>query len=123
MDSSLIGLTLQETYRHVSLAVHADLSFDLSFDTAVLENLCHWFDLQTHGRGIPVSTTDFPLWDIFITTPHRGSEDLLFAILFIALFLMAGSSRLSIAFLLCLPYVRDILSLQAWLHTYPHMGL
>ena len=59
MDSSLIGLTLQATYKHVGLALHAHLSFNLSFDMAVLENLCHWFDLQTLERGIPVPTKIF----------------------------------------------------------------
>ena len=53
MDSSLIGLTLQETYGHIGLALHADLSFDLSFDKAILMNLGHWLGLQTLGRGIP----------------------------------------------------------------------
>ena len=80
MDSSLIGLTLQETYRHIGLALHADLSFDLSFDKAILKNLGHWLGLQTLGRRIPVSSEDLPLWDIVVTAFYRGSEDLLFTI-------------------------------------------
>ena len=78
----MIGLTLQETYRHISLAWHADLSFDLSFDKAILKNLGCWLGLQTLGRGIPVSSEGLPLWDIVVTAFHRGSEDLLFAIPF-----------------------------------------
>ena len=39
MDSSLIVLTLQKTHRHIVLALHADVSFDLSFDKAILKNL------------------------------------------------------------------------------------
>ena len=99
MDSSLFGLTLQETYRHINLAFHADLPFVLSFDKAILKNLGHWLGLQTLRRGIPVSSEDLPLWDIVVTAFHRGSEDLLFAIPFVAQIFMAGSS--SVAFLLC----------------------
>ena len=93
MDSSLmIGLTLQETYRHIGLALHVDLSFDLSFDKAILKNLGSWLGLQTLGRGIPVSSE-------VVTAFHRGSEDLLFAIPFVVQIFMAGSSRM--AFLPC----------------------
>ena len=52
MDSSLIGLTLWEAYRHIGLALHADLSFDLSFDKVILKNLNCWLGLQTLGRSI-----------------------------------------------------------------------
>ena len=61
------------------------------------------------------------LCGIVITTLHRGSKDFIFAILFVVQFLMAGSSIM--AFLPCFPYVRNILSLLAWLHTYPYIGL
>ena len=114
MDSPVIGLTLQETYRHIGLALHVDLSFDLSFDKVILKNLGYWLGLQTLGRVIPVSSEDLPLWDIVITAFHRGSEDLLFVIPFVAQVFMAGSG--SMAFLPCPPCVRDILSLLAWLH-------
>ena len=99
MDSPMVGLTLQETYKHIGLALHADMSFDLSFDKAILKNLGHWLGLQTLGRGIPVSSEDLPLWDIVVTPFHRGSEDLLFAIPFVAQIFTAGSS--SVAFLPC----------------------
>ena len=72
MDSPLLGLTLQETYRHVGLALQADLSVDLSFDKAILKNLGRWLGLQTLGRGMPVSSEDLPLWDIVVTAFHRG---------------------------------------------------
>ena len=72
MDSTLIGLTLQETYRHVGLALQADLSVDLSFDKAILKNLGRWLGLQTLGRGMPVSSEDLPLWDIVVTAFHRS---------------------------------------------------
>ena len=121
VDSSLFSLVLQETYRLINLAFHADLSFVLSFDKAILKNLGHWLGLQTLGRGIPVFTEDLPLWDIVVTAFHRGSEDLLCAIPFVAQIFMAGSCNM--AFLPCPPCVNDILSLLAWLHTYPHIGL
>ena len=30
------------SYRHIGAALHADLSFDLSFDEDILNNLDHW---------------------------------------------------------------------------------
>lgn len=48
------------SYRHIGAALHADLSFDLSFDEDILNNLDHWFNLQTFGMGILVSTEDLP---------------------------------------------------------------
>ena len=35
-------LTLEESYRHIGLAFNADLSFNLSFDRAILKNISHW---------------------------------------------------------------------------------
>ena len=40
-------LTLEESYRRIGLAFTADLSFNLSFDRAILKNLSHWLGLQT----------------------------------------------------------------------------
>ena len=91
VDSSLIGLTLQETYRHIGLALHANLSFDLSFD---MKNHEHWLGLQTLGKGIPVSSEALPLWNI-VTAFRRSSEDLLFIILLVALCLMADSNNMA----------------------------
>ena len=54
-----------------------------------------------------------PLWDIVTIAFHRGSEDLLFATLFVAQFLMDGSSSM-----IFLPlYIRGLFSLVAW-HAY-----
>ena len=38
VDSSLIGLTLQEIYRHIDLPLRAYLSSDLSFDKTIEES-------------------------------------------------------------------------------------
>ena len=56
-------------------ALHADLSFDLSFDRVVLKNL----DSLTLARNIPVSAEALPLLDIVVTAFHIGSQDLLLA--------------------------------------------
>ena len=61
------------------------------------------------------------LWGIVITALHRGSKDFVFAILFVVQFLMADSSTM--AFLPYFSFVRNILSLLAWLHTYPYIRL
>ena len=118
-DSSLRSLTLQESYRRIGLAFHADLSFNPSFDKTILKNLCHWLGLQTLARGFPVSTEALPLCDIIITAYHRGSQDLLFAVPLATQILMAGSHSIGIQS--TLPCVRDVLSLLAWLHTQPRV--
>ena len=120
-DSSLNSLTLEESYRHIGLAFNADSSFNLSFDSAILKNLSHWLGLQTLAKGIPVSAEALPLLDIVITASHRGPQDLLFAVPFVAQIFMAASS--SMAFQPSLPCFRELLSLLARLHGYPHMGL
>ena len=120
-DSSLNGLTLMESYRRISLAFNADLSFNLSFDRAILKNLYHWLGLQTLVRGVPTSAEALPLSDIVITASHRGPQDLLFAVPFVAQIFMAASS--SMAFQPSLPCFRKLLSLLAGLHAYPYVGL
>ena len=121
VDSSLIDLYQETIGIAIGLALHVNLSFDLSFNKpAILKNLGHWLGLQTLGRGI-LFLLKICLWGIVITALHRGSEDIIFAILFVVQFPMAGSS--TVAFLPCFPYVRNILSLLAWLHTYPYIGL
>ena len=84
------------SYGHIGAALHADLLFDLSLDEDILNNLDHWFNLQTFGMGILVSTEDLPLWDIVVTASHRGFENLILAILFVAQFLMVGFSGLAV---------------------------
>ena len=59
------------------------VSFNLSFDRAILKNLCHWLGLQTLARGVPISAEALPLSDIVITASCRGPQDLLFAVPFI----------------------------------------
>ena len=120
-DPSLNNLTLEESYRCIGLAFNADLSFNLSFDSAILKNLSHWLGLQTLAQGIPVSAEALPLLDIVITASHRGPQDLLFAVPFVAQIFMAASS--SMAFQPSLPCFREVLSLLARLHGYPHVGL
>ena len=105
----------------IGLALYVNLSFDLSFNKpAILKNLGHWLGLQTVGRGI-LFLLKICLCGILITALHRGSKDFIFAILFVVQFLMAGSG--TVAFLPCFPFVRDILSLLAWLHMYPYIRL
>ena len=110
-----------ESYRRIGLAVNADLSFDLSFDRAILNNLGHWLGLQTLARGVPVCADTLPLSDIVLTASRRGPQDLLFAVPFVAQIFMAASS--SVAFQPSLPYFRELLSLLARLYMYPHVGL
>ena len=69
-----------ESYRRIGLAVNADLSFDLSFDRAILNNLGHWLGLQTLARGVPVCADTLPLSDIVLTASRRGPQDLQLAV-------------------------------------------
>lgn len=115
---SLIGLTLQESY--IGLALCVDLSFNLSFDRAILKNLGHCLGLQILARSIPVFVNALPLWNIVLTAFHSGSQDLLFAIPFVAQIFVAGSCGM--AFQPSCTYVRGILSLLARLRTYRHVG-
>ena len=85
-----------ESYRRIGLAVNADLSFDLSFDRAILNNLGHWLGLQTLARGVPVCADTLPLSDIVLTASRRGPQDLQLAVSFVAQIFMAASS--SVAF-------------------------
>ena len=66
LDSSLIGLTLQEIYRHIGLLLHAYLSSDLSFDKTIEESwpLAWSIDSCMEGVAIPASTEVLPLQDI-----------------------------------------------------------
>ena len=120
-DPSLNNLTLEESYRRIGLAFNADLLFNLSFDSAILKNLSHWLGLQTLAKGLPVSAEALPLLDIVITASRRGPQDLLFAVPFVAQIFMAASS--SMAFQPSLPCFREVLSLLARLHGYPHVQL
>ena len=110
-----------ESYRCIGLAVNADLSFDLSFDRAILNNLGHWLGLQTLARGVPVCADTLPLSDVVLTASRRGPQDLQLAVPFVAQIFMAASS--SVAFQPSLPCFRELLSLLARLHMYPHVGL
>ena len=94
-NSSSNSLTLKESYKHIGLAFNADLLFNLSFDSAILKNLSHWLGLQTLVKGVPVSADAVPLSDIVITASHRGPQDLLFAVPFVAQIFMAASSSMA----------------------------
>ena len=107
-NSSLNSLTLKESYRYIGLAFNADLLFNLSFDSAILKNLSHWLSLQTLVKGVSVSADAVPLSDIVITASHRGPQELLFAVPFVAQIFMAASS--SMAFQPSLPCFRELLS-------------
>ena len=107
-NSSLNSLILKESYRHIGLAFNADLLFNLSFDSAILKNLSHWLGLQTLVKGVPVSADAVPLSDIVIIASHRGPQDLLFTVPFVAQIFMTASS--SMAFQPSLPCFRELLS-------------
>ena len=89
--------------------------------TAILKNLCYWLGLQTLAQDIPISAEALPLSDIVITASCRGPQDLLFAVPFVAQIFVAASC--SMTFQPSLPYFRELLSLLARLHAYPHVGL
>ena len=74
IHASLNSLTLEESYRRIGLAFNADLSFNLSFDSAILKNpiVMYWLGLQTLVKGLPVSAEALPLLDIVITASCRG---------------------------------------------------
>ena len=86
-----------------------------------MNNLGHWLGLQTLARGVPVCADTLPLSDIVLTASRRGPQDLQLAVPFVAQIFMAASS--SVAFQPSLPCFRELLSLLARLHMYPHVGL
>ena len=55
VNSSLIDLTLQKTYKQHAYwsCFTCELAFDLSFDKVILKTLGHWHGLLTFGIGIP----------------------------------------------------------------------
>ena len=65
---------MKESYRRIGLAFTADLSFNLSFDRAIL--VIGWACRLV--KGVPVSADAVPLSDTVITASHRGPQDLLF---------------------------------------------
>ena len=106
-----------ESYRHIGLAVNADLSFDLSFDRIILAT--GWACRLLQEVSLFVLT--LPLSDIVLTASRRGPQDLQLAVPFVAQTFMAASS--SVAFQPSLPCFRELLSLLARLHMYPHVKL
>ena len=92
-----------------------------SGDLCLSHNLGHWLGLQTLARGVPVCADTLPLSDIVLTASRRGPQDLKLAVPFVAQIFMAASS--SVAFQPSLPCFRELLSLLARLHMYPHVGL
>ncbi len=82
--SDLCKLILNETYRNIKVLLRSNKETDNFNDRTLLKNLGQWLGLITIGQNKPVLTIDLDLKSLLIEAYHKGLQQLLYVVPFVA---------------------------------------
>ena len=105
---------LKETFSNIKILLSADKSIANFSDRSLLKNLGHWLGLMTLARNIPILMLDLDIKPLIIDAYHKGSQELLYVVPFVAKVLEACAK--SKVFKPPCPWTIGIMNLLCELH-------
>lgn len=103
--------SLADSVLHRLVLSWEDLSFNISFDRGSLKSFDYWLGLLMLARCITVSNMKLCLCGILSSPPltDQGSQELLFAISFVAQILMAAGFTVGTCYLCLLNFIHNLM--------------
>ena len=120
-SNDLINMILKETHRNIKVLLRSDKELANFSDRSLLKNLGHWLGMLTIGKNKPILAIDLELKNLLIEAYHKGTQELLYVVPFIAKILESCSK--SKIFKPRNPWIMGILKVLVELHQLPNLKL
>ena len=117
----LTKLMIKETYRNIKVLLRSDKEFANFSDRSLLKNLGHWLGMLTLAKNKPILALDLNLKFLLIEAYHKGTQELLYVVPFIAKVL--ESCAKSQVFKAPNPWTMGIIKSLVELHQEPNLKL
>lgn len=114
-------MVTKETFRNIKVLLRSDKVIDNFSDRSLLKNLGHWLGMMTLGRNKPILQVDIDLKSLLIEAYHKGQQELLYIVPFIAKIL--ESCAKSRVFKSPNPWTIAIMNVLAEMHQEPDLKL
>lgn len=119
--SALTEIVTRETYRNIKVLLRSNKEIANFSDRSLLKNLGHWLGLLTLAKNKPILTLDLNIKFLLIEAYHKGIQELLYVVPFIAKVLeSAAKSRV---FKPPNPWTMGIVKVLIELHQEPDLKL
>jgi len=82
--NELTKIVLKETHRNIKVLLGSDKEIANFSDRSLLKNLGHWLGMLTLAKSKPILSIDLDLKSLLIEAYHRGTQELLYVVPFIA---------------------------------------
>lgn len=93
----LTRLVVRETFRNIKVLLHSDKGIANFSDRSLLKNLGHFLGMLTLARNKPILQNDMDLKALLAEAYHKGQQELLYVVPFIAKVLEAcAKSKVSL---------------------------
>ncbi|RWS10080.1 CCR4-NOT transcription complex subunit 1-like protein, partial [Dinothrombium tinctorium] len=119
--SELTKLVIKETYRNIKVLLRSDKEIANFSDRSLLKNLGHWLGMLTLAKNKAILAIDLNLKDLLIEAYHKGTQELLYVVPFIAKIL--ESCAKSKVFKPPNPWTMGIVKALVELHQEPNLKL
>ncbi|XP_075733812.1 CCR4-NOT transcription complex subunit 1 isoform X1 [Rhipicephalus microplus] len=120
-NEELSVLVLRETFRNIKVLLTSDKAIANFSDRSLLKSLGHWLGMLTIAKNRPVLQADIDLKSLLIEAYHKGQQELLYVVPFIAKVL--ESSAKSRVFKPPNPWTMGVLDVLSELHREPELKL
>lgn len=115
------NMVTRETYRNIKVLLRSDKGIANFSDRSLLKNLGHWLGMLTLARNQPIIFTDLDLKGLLLEAYHKGQQELLYVVPFVAKVLESCSK--SKVFKPHNPWTMVIMNVLAELHQEPELKL
>jgi CCR4-NOT transcription complex subunit 1 len=119
--NELTKIVLKETHRNIKVLLRSDKEIANFSDRSLLKNLGHWLGMLTLAKSKPILSIDLDLKSLLIEAYHRGTQELLYVVPFIAKIL--ESCAKSKVFKPPNPWTMGIIRALVELHQEPNLKL
>ena len=109
----------KETLRNIKVLLRSDKGIVNFSDRSLLKNLGHWLGMMTLGRNRPILQIDLDLKALIAEAYHKGQQELLFVVPFVAKIL--ESTHKSLVFKSPNPWTMGIMYVLGELHQEPEL--
>ncbi|XP_054165262.1 CCR4-NOT transcription complex subunit 1-like [Oppia nitens] len=80
----LTKIVLNETHRNIKVLLSSDKEIANFSDRSLLKNLGHWLGMLSLAKNKPILSVDLELKNLLVESYHRGTQELLYIVPFIA---------------------------------------
>lgn len=120
-NKEVLRLVTRETFRNIRVLLRSEKHANNFSDRTLLKNLGHWLGMMTLARNRPILAIDIDLKSLLVEAFHKGQQELLFIVPFVAKVLESCSK--SKIFKPPNPWTMAIMNVLGELHTEPDLKL